>query len=356
MRPEVRKLARLSVGLVGTGSIGKIHARNIMLMEDLELSAMWTDNRSIEEARKLCDECKVDRLYTSYKEMVDRESLDIVIVACPNYLHSEVAIYSLSKGANVICEKPMAMNAIEAERMVEASKKYKRNLMIAMNHRFASETQTLKKLIEQGELGEIYLAKADWLKRLGIPGMGSWFTTRRYSGGGALMDLGPHIIDLALWFMDFPQPKTAVGYTFSELGIQNRGSGSWGTPVKGGPFDVEDMALGIIGLDGSRVLSVQVSWASYIDEMFNVNVLGNKAGVSYHPPKIITETEDGAAVEKNIFCQKADPYKRELEHFIKAIKGEEQLLTTPEQGLIVMKIIDAIYLSATKGEKVEIRA
>lgn len=170
------------------------------------------------------------------------------------------------------------------------------------------------------------------------------------------MDLGPHIIDLALWFMNFPEPKSVIGYTFSKLGVQNKGLGSWGIAIKGGPFDVEDLALGIINLGRNGILHIQASWASYVDEIFNVNVLGNKAGTSYRPPKIITETEGGAAVEKNIICQKVDPYKKEIEHFTKVIRGEEQLLTTPEQGLTVMKIIDAIYSSAIKGKEVEIKA
>jgi len=350
------KMNKLKVGLVGAGSIGRVHAKNIMSIEDAELSAVWSSNIGIKQAKDLCKECKVNRLYTNYEEMIDKESLDIVIIACPNYLHHKVTIYSLSKGVNVICEKPMALNAIEAEKMVEASKKYKRTLMIAMHQRFTAEAQTLKKLIGQGELGEIYFAKADWIRRLGIPGMGSWFTTKKYSGGGVLMDLGPHIIDLALWFMNFPQPKAAIGYTFSKLGIQNKGLGSWGMPIKGGPFDVEDSALGIINLGKNGILHIQASWASYVDEVFNVIVLGNKAGSSYHPPKIITETEGGVAIEKNIICTKVDSYKKEIEHFIKVVKGEEQLLTTPEQGLTVMKVIDAIYSSAIKGKEVEVKA
>lgn len=346
------KMKKLRFALVGAGSIGKVHARNIRANEEVEFVAICDINE--ERARNLGKEVNVEKIYRDYKEMIDKEALDGIVVAVPNYLHSDVTEYALSKGVNVLCEKPMAISAKEAERMVEAQRKYKRILMLGMTQRFTSSAQLLKRIIDEGELGEIYFAKADLLRRLGIPGMGSWFTTKKYSGGGPLIDLGPHMIDLSLWLMNFPKPIKAKGYTFSKIGVQNKGIGSWGIPEPGGPFDVEDLAVGLVEFENDVVLYVQVSWATYTDETFNVNIFGNKAGASYNPPKIIMEIEGGNVIEKTLITKQVDPYKKEIEHFVKVIKGEEKLITLPEQGLTVMKIIDALYKSAEKKEEVKI--
>ncbi|MCI4439327.1 Gfo/Idh/MocA family oxidoreductase [archaeon] len=345
-------MEKVRIALVGAGSIGRIHARNIKTTKDAELAAICDIKE--ERAKSLSEEMKVNKIYTNYEEMIDKEQPDGVVVAVPNYLHSSVTVYALSKGANVLCEKPMAINSKEAEKMVEAYKKYNKTLMLGMTQRFTCEAQMLKKLIEQGELGEIYFAKADLLRRLGIPGMGSWFTTKKYSGGGPLIDLGPHMIDLTTWLIGFPKPKSAKGYTFSKIGVQNKGLGGWGIPEPGGPFDVEDLAVGLVEFERGITLYVQVSWATYTDETFNVNIFGNKAGASYHPPKIVTEVEGGNVIEKNLICQQVDPYKKEIEHFVNVIRGKEAPLTAPEEGLTVMKIIDAIYASAEKDKEVKI--
>ncbi|MBO3763460.1 MAG: Gfo/Idh/MocA family oxidoreductase, partial [Candidatus Brockarchaeota archaeon] len=141
-------MEKVRIALVGAGSIGRIHARNVKVTKDAELVAICDIKE--ERAKSLGEETKVSKIYTSYEEMIDKEQPDGIVVAVPNYLHSSVTVYALSKGTNVLCEKPMAINSKEAEKMVEAYRKYKKVLMLGMTQRFTSEAQVLKRLIEQG--------------------------------------------------------------------------------------------------------------------------------------------------------------------------------------------------------------
>jgi len=342
-------MGRLRIGLIGAGSIGRVHANSVRSIEDAELSAIV--DVKLERAKALAEEHGVEKVYGDYLEMLDREQPDAVIIATPNYLHARMSIDALTRGVHVFCEKPMAMNASEAERMVEARDKSGKILMLGMCQRFRSESKAVKSMVLGGELGNVYFTKITLLRRAGIPGMGSWFTTKALSGGGPLIDLGPHVLDLALWMQGFPRPVSAKGYTFSKLGTQNKCLGGWGIPEPGGPFDVEDLAVALIRLEGGGVMYLETSWALFTKEdTFNIILSGDKAGASLTPPSKFTEV-DGKWVETRIECPEVNTYLEEMRHFVECIRLGVSPEPLPEQGVIVMRLIDAIYRSASTGKE-----
>lgn len=342
-------MSRLRIGLIGAGCIGTVHANSVKSIEEAELSAI-VDIR-LERAKELAEEHGVEKVYEDYVEMLDREQPDAVIIAAPNYLHSKMTVDALNRGVHVFCEKPMAMNAGEAEKMVEAKNKSGKTLMLGMCQRFRDDSKAIRNLVLGGELGNVYFTKITLLRRAGIPGMGSWFTTKAFSGGGPLIDLGPHVLDLALWLQGFPRPVSAKGYTFSKLGTQNKCLGGWGIPEPGGPFDVEDLAVALIRLEGGGVMYLETSWALYTkDDTFNIILSGDKAGASLTPPCKFTEV-DGKWVETGIECQEANVYLEEMKHFVECIRRNTSPGPLPEHGVIVMRLIDAIYRSASTGNE-----
>ena len=195
------KKARM--GVIGLG-MGKYHVRNYQRYERSHVVALCDKNKAL--LKDVAEEFSIPNVYTDIDEMLDAHlDLDGVSVALPNHLHAPVTIKVLDKGINVLCEKPMAMNAKEAEEMLSAARKNKKKLMINFSYRFIDHCVALKELIEKGTIGEIYFCKSIWHRRRGgVPKPGSWFGIKSRSGGGPLIDLGVHRLDLALWFMGYP--------------------------------------------------------------------------------------------------------------------------------------------------------
>jgi predicted dehydrogenase len=342
---------KLRFGVIGAGSIGAIHANNVKHNSKTELIAIC-DIRE-ERAKKLARKLKVKKTYANYLDMLDNEKLDAVIDGIPNYLHAKIAIDVLGRGVNVLSEKPMAMNAREAQTMVDAAKRTGKILALGMTQRFTAEGAAAKAAATPENLGNVYFAKASLYRGLGIPGYGSWFTTKAQAGGGPLMDLGPHAIDFAMYLMNFPRPLRVRGVTFSKLGPKGLGKGGWGTPESGGVFDVEDLGVALVELAGGITMLVEVSWATYLQDVWNVNVLGDKAGISFHPPVLISEKKGKAKVTK-LVIKKGEPYMREIDDLVHCIKTGKEPLGRPEDGVVIMSIIDAIYRSAQTGTEVSV--
>ena len=342
---------KLRFGVIGAGSIGTIHATNIKHSTKTELVALC-DVRE-DRAKKLARKLKVPKIYTDHLEMLEKEKLDAVVDGIPNYVHAKIAIDALERGVNVLSEKPMAMNAREAQTMVDTAKRTGKVLALGMTQRFTAEGAAAKAAATPENLGDLYYAKATLYRALGIPGYGSWFTTKAQAGGGPLMDLGPHAIDFAMYLMSFPRPLRVRGVTFSKLGPKGLGKGGWGTPEPGGVFDVEDLAVALVELSGGITMLVEVSWATYLQEFWNVNVLGDKAGVSFHPPALISEKK-GKVKTTKLKIKKGDPYMREIDDLVQCIRTGKEPIGRPEDGVVVMSIIDAIYRSAQTGTEVSV--
>jgi len=296
------------------------------------------------------------RCYTDYKRMLKVEKPAAVSVALPNFLHSPVSVDCLNSGAHVICEKPMAMNVRECERMIRAARRHDRQLMINFSYRYMPQSRFLKGLVDEGRLGKVYYARTGWHRRRGIPGLGGWFTTKKLSGGGPLIDLGVHRIDLAWWLMGSPDPVTVSASTYSVFGPRM-------AKERGGTFTVEDLAAGIVRFRNGSTLLIEVSWASNSGErerMFT-ELYGDAGGARQvnleEGYKFRTEyfTEMGGS-QVNVEQHSAGSFAEGgAKHLISCVAEGTQVDSSGEDGLAIQKILDGMYRSAELGREVKIR-
>jgi predicted dehydrogenase len=293
--------------------------------------------------------------------MINTETLDAVDIATPNDFHSIIAVYALERGLHVFCEKPDAVSVAEAEKMKAAAEESGRVLMVMRNNRYYSNSRYLKRYIESGAAGEIYCGRCGWIRRRGIPGRGGWFTTKAKSGGGPLIDLGVHMIDLAMWLMGNPTPVAVSGCTFNKFADNQAEANSeharFGETCKEGTFDVEDLAMGFIRFDNGACLQIEFSWASNIEEEKRfVELRGTKAGVTWNQNgtcNIWSEDETGTLIDLKPHCgDPGDGHGLALSHFVSIVLDDAKRDYVPLQGLNMIKILEAIYKSAETGREV----
>jgi len=342
----------LRIGTIGAGWVAQdCHMRSYREVADVELVAACDTNP---KTRKRTEERWGIRTYKDWADMLAAEKLDAVSVCTPNSFHALAAVDAMRAGCHVLCEKPMCITGREADRMVETAKATKRVLMVAFNQRFNSDSQLLKSMIEKGDLGDIYYAKTQWLRRRGIPGAGGWFTTKKLSGGGPLIDLGVHMLDLTMWMMGNPKPVTVSGAAFSEFRRL--------VPKKSGTFDVEDMAAGFVRFANGASLTIEASWASNVKkEIVSTQLFGDKGGVlmghnldSGKSLEIFAE-RDGALVDiAPMPGRNVDSYVAEVSHFIECIRKRKTPLATGQHGRYVTKIIEGLYKSSDRGREVKL--
>lgn len=342
---------KLRYGLIGAGNNAeRKHLSNYSALSDVEITAICDVN--LDRAKKLADKYGIKNIYSDYKEMLNKEKLDLVSVCTPNFLHAEMSIFALLSGANVHCEKPLAINSLQAKKILEARDKSGKKVMIGLNNRFTKEVVFLKKFIDKECLGEIYHAKAGWKRRSGIPGRGTWFTNSRLSGGGVMIDLGVHYLDLALYLMGNPEPKHITGATYQNFNHTTARNRNGYIGNVNGVSDVEDSAVGFIGLENKATVDFEFSWASNIEkDVAYIELLGTKGGATLinGELKIYSEILDSCVD----IIPKLDPntnYVHEFQHFVDAILYDSKLICPAEDGVYMMEIIDNFY-EATKLAK-----
>ncbi|MBA8795604.1 putative dehydrogenase [Friedmanniella endophytica] len=266
----------LRAGVIGLGWAGQQHMKAYAADPRTELVGLA--GMESDALARLGDEYGVEHRYADYADLIARGELDVISVCTPTSLHAPMSIAALDAGLHVLSEKPMAENATRAKEMVAAAERNDRVLDISFNHRRRGDVTEAKKLIEAGVLGRIYYAKAGWLRRSGIPGLGSWFTKKTLAGGGPMMDIGVHMLDIALHLMGEPEVKAVSGASYAEFGPRGRGAatGYAGTKTGSGDtsYEVEDLATAFVRLEGgstgdpglTSTLLLESSWASYIPE------------------------------------------------------------------------------------------
>lgn len=353
---------KLKIGVIGIcGIASDLHIPALISNKDVEIAALCDIQQ--EKATAVSQQYGIARVFADYHELLDLEELDAVDICTPNFLHSSIAVDALNKGKHVFCEKPDAVSVEEVLKMKKASEESGRLLMVMRNNRFTSHARFTKKFIEEGHMGKIYAAKCGWVRRRDVPGIGSWFTNKKLSGGGPLIDLGVHMIDLALWFMGNPKPVSVVGSTYCELA--NRGtmadsaSSSFGEVNGNGIFDVEDLAMGFVRFDNGACLALEFSWASNIDEEdYYVELMGTKAGSKWHSlHEKLQIFGEFAGFTTNLLPNVPshlddEMHKKNLDHFVDCILKGAQPVFTPQQGIDVIKILEAVYLSSTIGKEI----
>lgn len=344
----------LKVGVVGTGGIFKFaHLPGWLACND-EVEIVGFCDAFRPSAEAIAKDFAGVKVYDDYRDLIADPSIDIVGIGTPNVFHSEIAIASLRNGKHVFCEKPDAVSPLEAQRMADAARESGKLLMTTRNNRFSEEAKFLKRVSGQGQLGELYMGRCGWIRRRGIPGAGGWFTTKALSGGGPLIDLGVHMIDLAMWLAGNPRPVTVSGSTYRKFVDRSNSDGK----MNKGTFDVEDLAAGFIRFDNGASLQIEFSWASNIEEEKKfLEWRGTEGGFSLVNDKLKLFTENGGVLidQQPIFPEAAIPqHTANIRHFVACILGREQPIITPDQGVDMIKILSAIYESAERGREIRL--
>lgn len=349
---------KLKVAVIGVGSISESHIAGYLGNENVELYAFCDINEKTLKAKG--EKYGIERLYTDKDEMFAAlPEIDIVSVCTWNCAHAECSIAALNAGKHVLCEKPMAMNSEQAEAMLEAAKKNNRLLMIGFVRRFGNDAEVLKDFIDAGDLGEIYYGKACYLRRAGAPS--GWFGDSSRSGGGPLIDIGVHVMDLSRYLAGKPKPISVYGVTFNKLGNRNniklRGNYTSASDEED-IFDVEDMATALIRFDNGFVLSLEASFSLNGEDKGTVELFGTKGGAKIDPELHLYTEQNGYLTNVDFVAPTALSFKgffdNEINHFVEcAITGKE-CRSVGTDGVAIAKIIDAIYESAKTGHEVVI--
>ncbi|MCB9135456.1 MAG: Gfo/Idh/MocA family oxidoreductase [Anaerolineales bacterium] len=371
-------MSKIKVGIVGCGFIAnRKHLPMLRLHDDVEIVAFCDIIRERAETSAQKFGAPDAKVYLDYREVVAQKDIDVVHVCTPNSSHAEISIAALESGKHVMCEKPMAKTAAEAKAMLDAAKATGKKLTIGYQNRFRSDSQFIKSLCDKGELGEIYLGKAFATRRRGVPTWGV-FMDKELQGGGPLIDLGTHALDLTLWMMDNYEPVSALGSTYNKLakmGSPANGMGPW-DPEK---YEVEDSAFGMVKFKNGASVILEASWAinMIVAHEAMTMLIGTKAGADMFPASgPIVRTADfqsagGAHVRVNgenlgkLYIQNyamgaqfiggavkedMDGGALEMSTWLNAIRNDAELVVKPEQAYIVTRILEGIYTSAATGE------
>jgi predicted dehydrogenase len=368
------------VGIIGCGFIGTTkHLPSMSKIEGVEVVAFC--DLIIERAQAAAEQYGVpDALVcTDYKDVIARDDIDVIHVCTPNNTHAEITVAALKAGKHVMCEKPMAKTAAEAKAMLDAAKETGKLLTIGYQNRYRKDSLFMKNLCEKGELGDIYFAKAMATRRRGVPTWGV-FTDKEKQGGGPLIDLATHSLDLALWMMDNYEPETVLGSSYDMIGKMGSPANAGG-PWDAATYEVEDSAFGFVKFKNGATVVVESSWAlnMIVADVAMTLLCGTKAGADMYPPTgPVVRIDDAHSApdhyvrvngESNgkLYIQNysmgadfiGDGKKeffagglKEMQTWFDAIRGEGELLVKPEQAYTVTCILEAIYDSARSGKVV----
>jgi predicted dehydrogenase len=351
-------MKKLRCGFVGGGAIMRVHANVLSARPDVELAAVAEVSEPVLDAA--AEAFRIPGKYADFHAMFDQEDLDFAVVCVPNAFHADATLSALRAGSHVLCEKPPAMNASQAEEMAQEAGQRNLRLLYGLHLRFSSETEAAHRYLEAGRLGDVYHASIQGFRRRGIPGLGSWFTTKAMAGGGALIDIGVHALDRAHYLMGRPKPVAASGVAHARFGVDPSTYnfiGMWGTAVPGGPFDVDDLSAAILRFENGASLMIQVSWAANTEEGSDLRVMGTQGGLQIDAQnnlKVISE-DNGYIADITPHFKKSDPRLQIAAHFIDCIRNPElELRTDGRQGVVLQHMLDAIYRSAETNREVAI--
>ncbi|MBX3707561.1 MAG: Gfo/Idh/MocA family oxidoreductase [Pseudomonadales bacterium] len=350
-------MAAIRFGLIGAGGIAEYTARELAGHPDAAIVAVADPSEP--RARALADRFGVPAVLAHHEALLVRDDVDAVYVAVPNSLHAPLACAALEHGKHVLLEKPFAMNATEATAVAAAAERNDRVLMLGMNQRFDPAVQRARALVEQGSLGAVYHTRAFWRRRAGIPRIGSWFTSRAAAGGGALLDIGVHMLDATLHILGEFEPASVTGAAFTRFGNRGLGDGSWGRSERSfDTFDVDDFATALIRMKSGAVVSLDAAWALHQEAMEErgIELYGEDAGLSVFGNRLYQRDADRSFVTRQGLPAGplAFPHASRVHHFVNVLLGREAPVVTVAQSLAVQRILDAIYTSARTGAEVRL--
>ena len=337
----------LRVAVVGAG-IGRAHVEGY-LAAGAQVAAIC--DLHPEKARDLARKWNIEpRIETDFSALLTDISIDAISLCTPNSLHAPMAIAAMRAGKHVLCEKPLAPNAEDAQIIADCARETGLICMVSHVLRFRDDTLELKR--RAGEIGEIYYARAMARRQNGIPKWGGWFTQQRLSGGGPLIDTGVHILDLAWWLAGCPAPLRASGVSYAKFGPHQTHLGEGGAQNLDGSFDVEDLAAGLIRFEGGLSLHFEASWAINArgDERF-CHLHGTRGALLWEDePKVVGENGEIEPLKLGA----GSAWKREMEHFLGCLQNNQAPDPDADQGVVMMRMLDALYQSAREDREVAV--
>jgi len=355
---------QLRVGVIGCGA-GVFHLEGYAQEPRVRVVALA--GLDTDRCLSLSKRFEIPGIYSDYRELLAQQDIDAVSIAVPNSLHMPVAIAAFESGKHVLIEKPLARYQAEAQLMVDSAKKHNKILAVAFQRRTRHDVEIVRDEIAAGNFGRVYYAKAFWMRRSGIPGLGSWFTSKEAAGGGPLIDLGVHVLDMALYVLGNPKVTSVSAATYAEIGTQGRGN--WVgrrqsfAPDGPGTYEVEDLATAFLRFEDGGTLLLEASWASFTEmgDDFGIQVYGSNGGARIFSKNYAHV--DTLEVFRNVGDTTTDSKPRLVERpghaqiihaFVDGILDGKAVSPNGEEGLDRVRLIDAIYSSAELGREIAV--
>jgi predicted dehydrogenase len=348
---------KLRVAVIGCGGISEVQIKAMQTLPEVELVA-GVDVKS-DRLAMMEQKYGIPRLYTDWKKMLKEVQPAAVTICTPNGVHAQPAIDAASAGCHVMVEKPMAMNPAQCQKMIETARKSRKKLAVGFQYRYHPNTEFLVRARDDGQFGKIMFVKCQALRRRGIPNWGV-FGRKELQGGGPMIDIGVHVIEMAHFVMGSPDPITAAGNTWTYMGDKKSDVVSQWPNWDYKTYTVEDLAIGQIRFDNGAILQIEAAFAAHVKEdVWNFTMVGEKGGCQWDPPMIFTDRSGTMVNESPAYVgAKTDfPYlfARKMRNWVSACLNDTPLMAPGEAGLAVQKILDGIYRAAEAGKEVAIK-
>ncbi len=343
---------KFRVAIIGCGGISQTHLTALKSMEDVEIVA----GVDILPARLKVMEEKwgVTRLYSDWKKMLKEVKPDGVDICTPNGVHAAPAIDAAAAGCHVLVEKPMAMVPSECVKMIETAKKNNVKLTVGFQYRYHSNTQFIKKAVDAGQFGDIMFTRCQALRRRGIPNWGV-FGQKKLQGGGPMIDIGVHVIEMAHYVMGSPRPVACTGNVWTHMGNKPSQVVSQWPNWDHKTYTVEDLAIGHVRFDNGAVLHIEASFVNHIEkDVWNFQMMGTKGGCNWDPPQISRDDAGHMINTTPAFLPASDfgsMFKTKIRNWVDGCTKGTPLTAPGEAGLAVQKILDGVYRSSEAGGK-----
>lgn len=357
------------IGFVGGGMVARWHADVLASFPRATVAAIA--DIDAETRDEFTDAYDVDGAFEDYETMLEECDLDVVVVAVPNALHADVAVAALERGVHAFVEKPLADDLTAAERIRAAERESDATVAVGFMRPFESNVARVKEALDDGEFGEVYEVDLEYVRRRGIPAMGSWFTDPDAAGGGAAVDIGVHMLHLALHLLEFPAVETVSATTGAHFGGADYTSlKMWGEEAPADPdFDVEDHARALIRTADGATVHLNCAWASNREKSHRVRLLGDEAGVTlpltreeatFHSTNhggLSEETVEfpELAYDEGLEFHNAGSFTAQWRYFLRVVAGErEHTRNTVDEGIAVQRVLEALYRSADERREVRL--
>ena len=343
-------MKKLKVAIIGAGQIAQTtHIPAFKAMENVEIAGICDTHKDV--AEQVAENFNIPFSCDSHIELLESCHPDAVSVCVPNKFHYPIVMDILDRGCHVMCEKPPAISYIQAKEMADKAKEKGLILTYDFHFRHGTNVAVLKELIEKNEMGQIYYTKVQWLRKAGVPGWGN-FISKEMQGGGPLIDIGAHMLDIALYLLDYKKVLYVSATSSNRIGTkQDKGlMGSW-DPRK---YTVEDGLFGTIVFEDGTSLGIETTFALNMKEkdVRAVKVFGDLSGASLFPLEIYGGADKNYELVSYPFINDGDLHNKALENFVEAIEGKEEILVKAEEGAYIQMIIEALYKSAENKEPV----